>query len=108
MSEKPWEMFIVLEEGRPAVLKGSKVWNRCIFRSVEDAVQYAEYWGGKALAGRTITNKEWFEGVNVSIYDTPCIVKVDTILVDVPAGISSLPAYPPGVRGGVSGEAWDK
>jgi hypothetical protein len=89
MREKLWEMFIVLEEGRPAVIKGSSVWNRCIFRSVEDAIQYAEYWGGKFIAGRTLTRDDWFKGVDVSPSADHCIVRIDTILVDVPAGITT-------------------
>lgn len=90
MSNKPWEMFIVLENGKPAVLKNSKVWNRCIFKSIDGAANYAEYWCGRVLEGRDITNHDWVKGVDISQTETPCIVSIDTILVDVPSGITSI------------------
>lgn len=97
MSEKKWELFIVLENGKPAVLKNSKVWNCCVFHTIDEAVKYATYWCGKQLGDREIEQKEWFAGVDVSWTEFPTVVSIDTILIPESKGIGL--HYPPGVRG---------
>ena len=98
MSEKQLQnMFIVLENGKPAVLKNSKVWNCCVFRSADGAAEYAEYWCGRILEGRDITVNDWFKGIDISQTEDKCIISIDGILIPElnTGGIH----YPPGVRG---------
>ena len=97
MSEKPrlHSMFIVLENGKPAVIKNNKVWDCCVFRDAEDAVKYATYWCGRILAGRDIQPNDWLKGVDISQTEDKCIISVDGILIpNEPAGLH----YPPGAR----------
>ena len=79
MSNKMWELYIVLENGKPAVLKNSKVWNCCVFHAQEDAINYATYWCGRGI-NREYTLVEWSKGIDVGQSDK-CIISIDTIIV---------------------------
>lgn len=78
--------FIVLENGRPAIIPDSKyeVWKRCIFTTDKEAMNYAIIWCGRILEDHNkITMKDWFEGIDVSQTEDKIIVSISTIQVPV-------------------------
>jgi len=75
--------FIVLENGKPAILPDSAydIWKRCIFRTDEEAVNYAVIWCGRIIEGRKIETRDWFQGVDVSQTEDKVVISISVIQV---------------------------
>lgn len=75
-------MYQVQENGSPAVIHQSNIWNVCTFLTFEQAKEYAHHWLGQYVnyEQNVLTDQQLKDGYNYNGYkDTIKIVEVNYV-----------------------------